>query len=235
MKNMILTSKQSGDARDTLGLSLRKAAELAGVPRNMLGLFERQRAIPADSFLKKLRDFYVSQGIELDSPEAAPAPAKTVPAALPEPAAEVTQPVPLAPVTTPDFYFRDGFVIPAGFDRDEVEAVLEQLSVLDEEIQSVKAEPVERGFFGGFLEEDDEAQQRLHLLMSRAYNLICKLQGRDCIDPCTKEEFKDKDWVETKGDRASLWYGDELGFSDEEGNQGELGADEKPKRRTMLG
>ena len=60
-----MTPEQSRAARAELGLSQRKAAELAGISRPYLNQFERERWIPTDEFLIKLSDFYLDQGAHI--------------------------------------------------------------------------------------------------------------------------------------------------------------------------
>lgn len=66
----MLTAEQSRATRARLGLSQRRTAEQAAVPRSYLNQFERGRWIPTDVFLAKLLAFYADQGpIDPANPE----------------------------------------------------------------------------------------------------------------------------------------------------------------------
>ncbi len=66
----MLTPVKYRAARAQLGISQRRVAEQAGVPRSYLSQFERGRWIPTDAFLSKLTDFYVQHGIhDLEEPQ----------------------------------------------------------------------------------------------------------------------------------------------------------------------
>ncbi len=65
----MLTQEQSRSIRAELGLSQRRVAAEADVPRSYLNQFERGRWIPTDAFLSKLTDFYEQfDGITVDDP-----------------------------------------------------------------------------------------------------------------------------------------------------------------------
>ena len=58
----MLTKEQSRTIRAKLGLSQRRAAADADVPRSYLNQFEMGRWIPTDAFLSKLSNFYEECG-----------------------------------------------------------------------------------------------------------------------------------------------------------------------------
>jgi len=58
----MLTPEQSRAIRTKIGLSQRRVATEASVPRSYLNQFERGRWIPTDDFLSKLIDFYSEHG-----------------------------------------------------------------------------------------------------------------------------------------------------------------------------
>lgn len=65
----MLTQEQSRTIRAQLGLSQRRVAAEADVPRSYLNQFEMGRWIPTDAFLSKLTDFYEQfDGITVDDP-----------------------------------------------------------------------------------------------------------------------------------------------------------------------
>ena len=59
----MLTAEQSKKSRAHLGLSQRRTAEQANVPRSYLNQFERGRWNPTDAFLARLTAFYRNHGI----------------------------------------------------------------------------------------------------------------------------------------------------------------------------
>ena len=58
----MLTKEHSRSFRTKLGLSQRRTAAEAGVPRSYLNQFEMGRWIPTDAFLSKLAAFYKEHG-----------------------------------------------------------------------------------------------------------------------------------------------------------------------------
>jgi transcriptional regulator with XRE-family HTH domain len=174
MSMTILAPLQSKAAREALGLSQSKVARETGINRSTLALFEVNKYLLDDRDLHSLRDFYESHGHTFEE-VAKPAQVATV--ASPQPA-PVATPLAAYEARDEDDYAPvvDGFVIPSGFDQDEVEAVLDQIHANDAAIAEIAAQPVKRHWF-----TDDiisEPSDKALTLMARNYVLIRQLQGR---------------------------------------------------------
>lgn len=209
----VLTAEQSRNARDELGLSQRAVASATGLPRNILNLFELQRVLPTGDFLDTLREFYIERGAELpeldddDPPEPQPA----------DPADPRPDPENPPRPGSPDVRVIDGIAVPVGIPEERVEALLDELADIDEEIDGMLDEPVDfpgYSVFSGPSERAQENQKRLRVLMARSYCIIRELQGRDAIGPCTAPvgEFVEGGATEDQRGWLRQVFGDFFGF-----------------------
>jgi len=209
----ILTPQQSKDAREALGLSQRRVAADANVPRPMLSLFEQDRVTPHDDFLDRLASFYVEQGVELPEPSDEP-----------DSTSNFDEPDPLELELGAGSRLIEGFVVPESVDDERAAAIVGELEVINAEIDGLLEKPVEFEpvAFGLTLaseppsERSKEDQRRLLALMARAYCQVRSIQGREHILPCTAAVGEFGEGGDTGDQRGWLrqLLGDLFGFLD---------------------
>jgi len=199
MNQPILTSRQSKDARDQLGMSQRKAAADSGLPRFTLNQFETRKVVPADNFLQLLREFYENQGAVIEDAEPVEPDQKVL-------NAEALQ----------DRYYLDGYVVTGAMSQDEAEQILEELALVEERVGTIMDEPIEKDWlFDSLTNACQERQKELQVLMARAYILTRKLQGRSTVEPCTKDDFDNGEPEDQAGLLGGL-FTDALGFLEDD-------------------
>lgn len=186
-----LTSEQSRAARRELALSQKDVITQTGVQAYKLKQFEAGSFRPDVATLKKLRDFYESQGVNFDELDAyinggSPTARVDVPA----------EPAPLKPgyTHTP----RPGFLVSADLPATVIDGLMSDMEESDDRIAEIVKSTCQTGLFGGMTDATEASVQELFGHLAANHLRFRFLQGRNIIAP-TRDEAK------TVGDYLSQW------------------------------
>ena len=211
-KALGLTFAQSKEARSALTLSQKGVIEQAGIQAYKLKQFEAGNFRLDIADQKKLRDFYVSQGVDFDEVDATLAAQREDVRAEAEPRSGMTRTA------------GAGFLIADDVSQDQVDRVLDRLEENDARIAELIATGYTAGFFGDVSDETEAATRELFGTLAESHLLFRFLQGKNIVTAVTDEP-------KTIGDVLSKWVQDSpafdvLGIAPGEGN-----APAKPKAK----
>ena len=186
--NLPITAAQSRAARFQAGLTQANVIEESDLPGYKLKQFETGRFVPDMPFLEKLRDFYLSKGIELeaDTPTRPDTPARQPGAAM------------VKPVSRMCFYLSDDL---AG---DDVNRLLERMDNNDNRIEALIVAKAGAGLLGGYDEKTEARVREIFGAMAENYLLFRMLQGRNIVKAKAGAQ---QDESETIGDIIANFYG----------------------------
>lgn len=176
-----LTPDLSKRARRELGLSQADVIKGSGIQAYKLKQWEGRGLSIELGDVRKLSEFYESQGVDLAelADHVNRSQVATAAAATGEGAAQLSVGFTYNP--------RPGFMISDQLDADLVESLMERMEVNDDHIASLLGEALKSGFFGD-LSEDTEAKAR-ELIGTLAENHVIfrALQGRNIVSVARDE------------------------------------------------
>lgn len=184
-----LTPDLSKAARRELTLTQSNVIAETGIQAYKLKQFEAGRFRPDMASMKKLIDFYESQGIDFDQLKAHAA--TTMPAV----ASETLTQRGLTPNAKP------GFMISDDIEQDKVDLVLDRMEENDQRVFELIAQEHTTALFGGVSDSSDKAMRELFGRLAENHILFRFLLGKGLI---TEVEGKPN----TIGDHLSTWAKD---------------------------
>lgn len=182
-----LTPKLSAQARRELGLSQNDVIKATGIQAYKLKQYESRHIQIELSDVKKLTDFYASQGVDLvelgehmaqaDSAERNKQVAAQSHEALPAPALKPGY------THTP----RPGFFISDQLSSEVVDQLMIQMEVNDDRVAELIADPYETGLFGGPTGATEARIRELFGALAQNHLIFRVLQGRSIVAPNLNE------------------------------------------------
>ena len=186
---LTITPDLSKAARRELTLTQSNVIAETGIQAYKLKQFEAGRFRPDLASMKKLIDFYESQGIDFDQLKAH---AETV---MPAIVNETLVQRGLTPNAKP------GFMIADDIEQDKVDLVLDRMEANDQRVFELIAQEHTTALFGGSTNTSDRAMRELFGRLAENHILFRFLQGKGLI---TEVEGK----LSTIGDHLSTWAKD---------------------------
>ena len=185
MKLPVLTPELSKRARRELGLSQTDVIKATGLQSYKLKQWEGRGLSIELGDLRKLTDFYESQGVaiaELAAHVAGAAPAAG--AAKPD-----GSQAPALPELQNGFTYtpRPGFMISDQLTSDQVDALMEQMEANDDRIAVLTSEAFKTGMFGGISAESEEHARELICALAENHVIFRALQGRNVVSTARDE------------------------------------------------
>jgi hypothetical protein len=183
VKLPVLTPELSKRARRELGLSQTDVIKATGLQSYKLKQWEG-RGLSIDlGDIRKLTDFYESQGVdivELANHVGGAAPAATKPDGSQAPALPELQ---NGFTYTP----RPGFMISDQLTSEQVDALMEQMEANDDRIAVLTSEAFKTGMFGGISAESEEHARELICALAENHVIFRALQGRNVVSTARDE------------------------------------------------
>ena len=187
--SIVLTPDLSKAARRELTLTQTNVIAETGIQAYKLKQFEAGRFRPDLASLKKLTDFYESQGIDFEKLEANAT--GTLPAVERETLAK-------RGLTA---HAKPGFLISDDVDQERMDIVLERMEENDERVFELIAQEHTTNLFGGASDETEKAMRELFGRLAENHLLFRFLQGKGLVT-----EAKNK--PSTIGDHLANWAKD---------------------------
>lgn len=184
-----LTPDLSKAARRELTLTQSNVIAETGIQAYKLKQFEAGRFRPDMASLKKLTDFYESQGVDLDKLDAH---ATTI---LPAVERESMAQRGLTSNAKP------GFLISDDIEQERVDSVLERMEENDQRVFELIAQEHTTAMFGGMSDETEKAMRELFGRLAENHLLFRFLQGKGLVTAA-------KDDPTTIGDHLANWAKD---------------------------
>lgn len=184
-----LTPDLSKAARRELTLTQSNVIAETGIQAYKLKQFEAGRFRPDIASMKKLIDFYESQGIDFDQLKAHAA------TSMPAVVSETLTQRGLTPNAKP------GFMISGDIEQDKVDLVLDRMDENDERVMELIAQTHTTAIFGGVSDSSEKSMRELFGRLAENHILFRFLQGKGLIN-----EVEGK--PSTIGDHLSTWAKD---------------------------
>ena len=184
-----LTPDLSKAARRELTLTQSNVIAETGIQAYKLKQFEAGRFRPDMASLKKLTDFYESQGVDFDKLEAH--------ATTPLPAVE-RETLAQRGLTS---NAKPGFLISDDIEQERVDSVLERMEKNDQRVFELIAQEHTTAIFGGVSDTTEKAMRELFGRLAENHLLFRFLQGKGLVTAA-------KDEPSTIGDHLANWAKD---------------------------
>ena len=183
MKIPVLTPELSKRARRELGLSQTDVIKATGLQSYKLKQWEG-RGLSIDlGDIRKLTDFYESQGVDIAELAA------HVGGAAPAAAKPDGSQAPALPELQNGFTYtpRPGFMISDQLTSEQVDALMEQMEANDDRIAVLTSEAFKTGMFGGISAESEENARELICALAENHVIFRALQGRNVVSTARDE------------------------------------------------
>ena len=187
--SIVLTPDLSKSARRELTLTQSNVIAETGIQAYKLKQFEAGRFRPDMASLKKLTDFYESQGVDFEQLEANAT--STLPAVARETMAK-------RGLTS---HAKPGFLISEDIDQERVDSVLERMEENDQYVFDLIAQEHTTNLFGGASDESEKSMRELFGRLAENHLLFRFLQGKGLVTEA-------KDQPSTIGDHLANWAKD---------------------------
>lgn len=178
----LITPDLSRRARRELGLSQSEAIKASGIHAYRLKMWEGSGLALAASDLRKIGDFYESQGVNLAELAEHISQTQRAPAT-----GSMGAPAPLQDGFT--YTPRPGFMISDQLAPELVDKLMERMEANDDRIGELIAAAFKTGFFGDISDETEAKARELLAALAENHVIFRSLQGRNIIAP-TRDEPK---------------------------------------------
>lgn len=180
---VIITPELSKRARRELGLSQTDVIKATGLQSYKLKQWEGRGLSIELGDLRKLTDFYESQGVDIA--ELADHIAGAAPAAAKPDGSQA----PALPELQSGFTYtpRPGFMISDQLTSKEVDALMEQMEANDDRIAVLTSEAFKTSMFGGISAESEEHARELICALAENHVIFRALQGRNVVSTARDE------------------------------------------------
>lgn len=165
----VLTPELSKAARRELSLSQNNVITATGVQAYKLKQFEAGRFLPEIATLKKLRDYYEGEGVDLDALDAHATTLQPPIEAAATPRASIT--------ATP----RPGFFISDELSQEQVDEALDLMDANDARIVDLVQSDFVAGLLGGTSDETEENIRELFGTLAESHLVFRFLQGKSLV------------------------------------------------------
>lgn len=178
MKTVTLTPDLSKRARRELGMSQNDAIKASGINAYKLKMWESRGLSIELADVRKLTDFYESQGVNI---------AELADHAGQQPRGTAGEPAPLQDGFT--YTPRPGFMISDQLAPELVDKLMERMEANDDRIGELTAAAFQAGFLGGISDDTEAKARELIGALAENHVIFRFLQGRNIIAP-TRDEPK---------------------------------------------
>ena len=176
-----LTPELSKQARRELGLSQTDVIKTTGIQAYKLKQWEGRGLTIELADIRKLTDFYESQGVNIA--ELIEHHARKSGAGIDSPAPEARQPLQAGFTYAP----RPGFVISDQLAADVVDSLMERMETNDDRIATLTGEAFKTGFFGGISDDTEAKARELIGTLAENHVIFRALQGRNVVSVARDE------------------------------------------------